>query len=99
MIGTPAYASPEMIEGLDPDPRDDVFALACIVYELLTGRHPFGRVPASVARISGFAAKQPAALSQQQHDLHRANAQPGCGSREYCEWGLNDRIDLLDSAS
>ena len=25
---TPAYASPEMIAGLDPDPRDDVFAFA-----------------------------------------------------------------------
>ena len=47
---TPAYASPEMLEGQAPDPRDDVFALACIIYELLTGRHPFGRAPALTAR-------------------------------------------------
>lgn len=47
---TPAYASVEMIEGADPDPRDDVYALACLVYELLTGRHPFGRMPATQAR-------------------------------------------------
>lgn len=60
---TPAYASPEMIDGLDPDPTDDVFALACIAYEFLTGRHPFGRASASVARAGNFAPKQPANLT------------------------------------
>jgi tetratricopeptide (TPR) repeat protein len=63
---TPAYASPEMIDGLDPDPRDDVFALACISYELLTGRHPFGRAPASVARAGNYIPQQPANLSPAQ---------------------------------
>jgi hypothetical protein len=63
---TPAYASPEMIEGLDPDPKDDIFALACIIYEFLTGRHPFGRVPATEARASGFKPRQPAGLSPDQ---------------------------------
>ncbi len=63
---TPAYASPEMIDGLDPDPRDDVFALACIIYELLTGRHPFGRAPASVARAGNYIPQQPANLSSAQ---------------------------------
>ena len=63
---TPAYASPEMIDGLDPDPRDDVFALACIIYELLTGRHPFGRAPASVARAGNYIPQQPANLSPAQ---------------------------------
>jgi hypothetical protein len=60
---TPAYASPEMIEGLDPDPRDDVFALACIAYEFLTGRHPFGRAAATVARAGSFRPRHPASLS------------------------------------
>jgi predicted Ser/Thr protein kinase len=59
---TPAYASPEMIEGSDPDPRDDVFALACIVFECLTGRHPFGRTPASMARAGNFIPAQPTGL-------------------------------------
>ncbi len=40
---TPRYASPEMVAGRDPEPADDVYALACIAYETLTGRHPFGR--------------------------------------------------------
>jgi serine/threonine protein kinase len=38
---TPAYASPEVLDGKDPTPPDDVFALAIVAYELLTGRHPF----------------------------------------------------------
>ena len=60
---TPAYASPEMIEGKDPDPRDDVFALACIAYELLTGSHPFGRTPALAARAGNLKPRRPARLS------------------------------------
>ena len=63
---TPAYASPEMIEGKDPDPRDDVFALACIAYELLTGSHPFGRTPALAARAGNLKPKRPARLSANQ---------------------------------
>jgi serine/threonine protein kinase len=38
---TPAYASLEMWSGDRPAPSDDIYALGCIVYELLTGRHPF----------------------------------------------------------
>jgi formylglycine-generating enzyme required for sulfatase activity/predicted Ser/Thr protein kinase len=40
---TARYASPEMAAGLEPEPSDDVYALACIAYELLAGQHPFGR--------------------------------------------------------
>ena len=59
---TPAYASPEMLEHREPDPRDDVYALGCIAYELLTGRHPFDRVPATQARNSGLKPQRPANL-------------------------------------
>ena len=38
---TPAYASLEMWSGEPPDPSDDIYALGCITYELLTGRHPY----------------------------------------------------------
>jgi hypothetical protein len=51
---TPAYASPEMVLNLEPDPRDDVYALACVAYELLSGRHPFGRTPAHRAQHAGM---------------------------------------------
>lgn len=38
---TPAYASLEMWSQDTPDPRDDIYALACVSYLLFTGRHPF----------------------------------------------------------
>ena len=38
---TPAYASLEMWYQDTPDPRDDIYALACVAYMLLTGIHPF----------------------------------------------------------
>lgn len=50
---TPAYASPEMLLGQPADPRDDVFALACVTYELLAGRHPFGYATALSAQREG----------------------------------------------
>lgn len=49
---TPTYASCELIEGDSPDQRDDIYSLACVAYESLTGRHPFNRLPADVARDS-----------------------------------------------
>jgi formylglycine-generating enzyme required for sulfatase activity/predicted Ser/Thr protein kinase len=51
---TPHYASPEMHDGADPDPRDDVYALACIAHELLTGVHPFNRASSTKARETGM---------------------------------------------
>lgn len=49
-----AYASCEMLEGLEPDPRDDVYGLACVAYELLAGHHPFNGMPATTARDEGM---------------------------------------------
>ncbi|MEM7027401.1 MAG: protein kinase, partial [Pseudomonadota bacterium] len=46
---TPAYASYEMLEGQEPDTRDDIYALGCTAYELLTGKHPFNKLPANKA--------------------------------------------------
>ncbi|HEY0844475.1 MAG TPA: protein kinase [Noviherbaspirillum sp.] len=63
---TPAYASPEMLEHLVPDPRDDIYALACITYELLTGRHPFDRQSATQARHAGMKAQRPKNLGYMQ---------------------------------
>ena len=39
--GTPAYAAPETADGV-PNPASDLYALGCVVFELLTGERPFG---------------------------------------------------------
>lgn len=41
IIGTPAYMSPEQITGLEVDERSDVYALALMTYEMLTGARAF----------------------------------------------------------
>jgi formylglycine-generating enzyme required for sulfatase activity len=51
---TAAYASCEMLAGLEPDPRDDVYALSCFTYEVLAGVHPFGGMAADKARTLGL---------------------------------------------
>ncbi|KQQ97192.1 serine/threonine-protein kinase [Massilia sp. Leaf139] len=63
---TPAYASPEMLEQREPDPRDDIYALACITYELLTGRHPFNRLSSAQARGAGMKPQRPPGLGRSQ---------------------------------
>lgn len=51
---TPAYASLEMLEGKEPDVRDDIYALGCVAYELFTGVHPYNKVPADEAESQGL---------------------------------------------
>ncbi|MFV9615886.1 MAG: protein kinase domain-containing protein [Gammaproteobacteria bacterium] len=55
---TPAYASLEMLEGKEPDVRDDIYALGCVAYELFTGVHPYNKVPADEAEHQGLKAKR-----------------------------------------
>ena len=67
---TPRYASPERLAGHAPEPSDDVYALACLSFEVLTGRHPFGgRVEEATMRAPTARAPRPTGLSRRHHKV------------------------------
>jgi serine/threonine protein kinase len=78
---TPAYASLEMWSGDPPAPSDDIYALGCITYELLAGRHPYATInpvtgevqPCSApdALAAGLSPKRIDSLSRPQWDALR----------------------------
>jgi serine/threonine protein kinase len=63
---TPAYASREMINGDNPEPRDDLYSLGVVIYLIVTGHHPFGRLSAVDAAKEGLVPEKPKRLSWRQ---------------------------------
>jgi len=70
-VGTPAYMSPEQVVGeRDVDGRSDVYALACVAYELLAGETPFSGTSAQQA--ARRLTQPPPALTARRPDLPAA---------------------------
>lgn len=47
---TPGYAAPELLKGLPLSASADVYAVACVIYELAGGQHPFRGLPLAQPR-------------------------------------------------
>jgi hypothetical protein len=61
------------VNGSEPHPSDDVYSLACIAYELLSGEHPFGGRSAVLARANGRRPRNIDGLTRKQmQSLNRA---------------------------
>ncbi|HAS6347217.1 TPA: protein kinase [Vibrio vulnificus] len=56
---TPNYASLNIISGNKPCRQDDLFAFACMAYELLSCKHPYNRTPIDLAKKNAIPLKKP----------------------------------------
>lgn len=70
-VGTLDYVAPEQISGRPVDGHCDVYSLACVVYEMLTGAPPFRRDD-DMALLWAHQYDQPPALSERRPDLPSA---------------------------
>jgi serine/threonine protein kinase len=70
-VGTIDYIAPEQIEGAKPTGHGDQYALACVLFECLTGRLPFARDD-EISVMWAHLQDQPPAVTALRSDLPRA---------------------------
>ncbi|MEQ9397130.1 serine/threonine-protein kinase [Haliea sp.] len=73
---TPAYATVEMARGEPPSFSDDVYALACVLYIMLTGEHPYDRKSAADAKAENLKPTRPAVLNNREWQALSAALSP-----------------------
>jgi serine/threonine protein kinase len=69
MLGTVDYVAPEQIEGSEPDARGDVYALACVLFETLTGEAPFASQKGGMAKMWAHVNAQPPSVRERRPDV------------------------------
>ena len=63
ILGTPQYMAPEQLEGKETDARTDIFALGCVLYEMLTGSRAF-RGTSHAELIAAILDREPRPISE-----------------------------------
>jgi serine/threonine protein kinase len=97
-FATPGYASCQLIEGQQPDARDDLFAFACVAYVLLSGEHPFPNRNAVEARAKRVRPRRPPGLTGQQWRVLREGLRWERERRPADVQKWLDRFDLTAAA-
>lgn len=67
IVGTPPYMAPEQARGF-PEMRSDLYALGCLLFELITGRLPF-QAPDAVGYLTAHLTQEPPAPSSVAADI------------------------------
>ena len=68
VMGTVGYMSPEQVRGDTTDHRSDIFALGCILYEMITGRRAF-HGPTTSETMTSILKEDPVSMSDLKPDL------------------------------
>ncbi|HXI47936.1 MAG TPA: serine/threonine-protein kinase, partial [Steroidobacteraceae bacterium] len=92
-LAASGYASCQVLEGESADSRDDVFALACIAYLLLSGEHPFSNKTAVEARQAKLSPRRPPKLTNRQWQALRAGLR---WEREHRPADVEEWLERLD---
>jgi len=58
-LGTPSYMAPEQFESTAVDPRSDLYSVAAVLHEMLTGRPPFEAANAAALMLKHLEAEPP----------------------------------------
>jgi len=70
VVGTAPYMSPEQLKGLEVDQRGDIFSLGVVLFEMVTGKRPFGG-ESGIAVASSILKDTPDSVSEVRADLPR----------------------------
>jgi len=73
MMGTPHYMAPELVQGERADEQSDIYALGCVLYQMLAGEVPFsGTTPMVV--LNRHVNEQPQPIRDRRREVSRALA-------------------------
>ena len=74
LLATIDYVAPEQIEGHAPDARGDVYGLACVLFEMLTGVTPFAGETGWVAKMWAHINAEPPSVRRERPEVPEALA-------------------------